>query len=270
MNISDAQIKTLAILFVFVCSVAVFEHKDVLVANLSGEQQSASAFSTLTNFLGISTSNDNSSNSSNENTNTNNNEISGSGNTQTTLNTPAASNSNTSTNTQTTATGPLASRGVTLVCVPPIIGVTEKAIIMWACRDGAHTTEGENFDTKGATAGSVRVTPNEDTTYTIECINDLDDTDNTASSCLIKMADPNITFTANSNSVERGKTIDLTWNATDVNSCLLASDTHTGFTRQGVTGDVTTPPILRNTKFILTCESASGLLEKKELEVNLR
>ncbi|QSH39160.1 hypothetical protein JXR01_02535 [Candidatus Kaiserbacteria bacterium] len=282
MNIPHTQIKALALLFVFVVAFSFSEYKNLETVSSGGQQQTAGAFDSIASFLGIQTG-------SNTNSNTNvtgdyvndadayfsniSDDPFNSASTQTNINTPSANvgiQSGQTTQTNQVGTGPLATRGVTLICIPPIIGVSEETIIMWACRDGAYTTVSENFDSVGETIGTVRVQPTEDTTYTIECVNDLVDVADTTASCVVNVAEPVLTFSADSLSIDRGDSIVLSWTTTDVNSCLLTSDTHLGFTRRGIEGQVKTPAILRDTIFRLTCESESGLLQEEELEIDPR
>lgn len=277
MNIPRTQIKALALLFVFVIAFSFSEYRTVVADGFSG-QQGASVFDSLSTFLGIQTNNTNSNTNADGDyvdnadayfSNISDDPFNAASN-QTNINTPSANTGVQTTQVNQVGTGPLATRGVTLICIPPVIGVSEDTILMWACRDSAHITTSENFDSAGETIGTIRVQPTEDTTYTIECVNDTDDIENTKASCIVNVAEPILTFSADSTSVDRGESVVLTWETTDVNSCLLTSDTHIGFTRRGTEGQVKTPAVLRDTIFRLTCESQSGLLEEKELEINAK
>ncbi|MAJ97522.1 MAG: hypothetical protein CMI56_02820 [Parcubacteria group bacterium] len=283
MNIPHTHIKALALLFVFVVAFSFSEYKNTQATVSVGGQQTAIAFDSIRSFLGIQTRND----TDTTNTNIINNDGNASDlypsninedpfnsvSTQTNVNTPSVNSSiqiNRTTQTSKVGTGPLATRGATLICIPPIIGVSEETIIMWACRDGAYTTASENFDSAGETIGTTRVQPTADTTYAIECVNDLVDVANTTASCVVSVAEPVLTLSADTTSVDRGDSIVLSWTTTDVNSCLLTSDTQLGFIRRGTEGEVKTPAILGDTIFRLTCESESGLLQEEELEINPR
>jgi len=264
MNISHNQFKILAVLVVFIVSFGIFENAGTIAASASGTQSAASVIDA---FLGIG---GNSNTTTNDNTNT-----SSSGGYFSTvtdffsslISTPAAT-SGTSSSINMTATGSLSGTTPILVCLPGNIRSGESVILMWACRDGARTATGENFDTEDAVLGSIRTQPTEDTTYTINCLSDTEGVENTATSCTIHIVEPELTITATPINVPYGDTTAITWNATDVNSCTVTSDAHFGFSRTGTTGDITSPSITKDTTFTLTCEAKNGLLEKTELKVN--
>lgn len=273
---SNTQLKALALLFIFVLGVVALENKETVSAMVVGEQQTANIFSPVAEFLGIQTGESNTSSSgdyvnSADNFFQNITDPLNSGTTQTsqtTVNTPSGTIYTSNTNQTGSTNSALSSRSPALICIPPIIGISEETILMWACRDGAYTAEGENFDAEGALFGTIRVQPTEDTTYTLECINDISDTSNTGTSCVVNVAEPVLNFSTDTSSVAYGDPVNLTWDTVDTNSCLLTSDTHIGFTRRGTSGEVTTPGIVRDTTFTLTCESESGLLKKEELKIN--
>jgi len=276
----NTQLKTLALLLILVFGVTVMERADTLVVYLASERATAGIFNPVATFLGIDVG---SSNSDYESLQTYdpldpaNNDgdkffdeipddpfgINTPPPVSDSQNTVVQSSSGATTNTA------LSSRAPTLTCVPNVVSGGEEVIVMWACRDGAHTATSTAFDTDGETIGSTRVTPTEDTTYTIECINDLEDTDNTAASCEIGVASPALAIIATPNSAERGGTVTLSWRAQDVNSCIVTSDQHRSFERNGEEGDVLSPTLIQNTTFTLTCESVTGAIEERAVSVGV-
>lgn len=165
---------------------------------------------------------------------------------------------------------PLTNRTPVLLCVPDEVGAGEEVIVMWACRDGAHTTEGDNIDTEGAVFGALRVTPTEETEYTVTCINDIPDADNTSTSCTVEIPEVAVTFEASATRVDEGETVTFSWTTDEVRSCVLVSSRHPTYRRTGAGGEVVSPPIERDTTFTLTCEAVTGALIEREIEVTAR
>jgi len=154
----------------------------------------------------------------------------------------------------------------TLLCLPDPVSAGEDAIIMWACRDGAYTTQGENFDTGEKMIGSTIVSPNEDTLYSVTCINK-EEAENTSASCEINVANPALALVTTPTSVKRGEKVSITWRTNDIKSCALTSKAFPSFEKNGIEGEVVSPRLTTHTVFTLSCETDTGQLEEKKVSV---
>lgn len=172
-------------------------------------------------------------------------------------------------NRSSTASGALNGATPTLVCAPNAAAANEEIIVLWACRDGARTTQGTGFDTGGAVIGGTRATLTEDTTYSVACINELPDTDNTTASCTVRFAQPTLTLSTTANSVSRGGSVTLSWDTDDTIRCILTSDRHPGFEREGRQGSASSPTLFQDTTFRLACETLTGIVEEERLTVDV-
>jgi hypothetical protein len=158
----------------------------------------------------------------------------------------------------------------TLFCLPSPVSAGEEALILWACRDTAYKTAGDNFETNGALIGTTRVTPTSDTTYTLECINDAPKVQNTVGSCTIEVANPQLALISTPRQTTRGGSVSISWQTTDTTSCILTSDADPNFSRNGTRGDSISPPLSKNTTFTLTCETATGAIKEQSIETEVR
>jgi len=285
MDKTHLQLKTLALLLVLIFGITLFERADVIVAYIESGQNTANIFNPVMTFLGIQTNN-NSGKKGYESLQTYDpldplqndgdkffDEISDDPfSAGSIINTPApvgnAQNTVIQTSAATTNTS-LNNRTPTLTCVPNKIGGGEEVIVMWACRDSAHTATSTNINTGGDVIGATRVTPEEDTTYTIECVNNIEDVDNTSASCEVDVANPALAIIATPRSIGRGGTVTLSWQAKDVNSCLVTSDKHRSFEKRGEEGDALSPTLIENTTFTLTCEVITGAIEERSVSVGV-
>lgn len=266
MNSVNTHLKALALLVVFVVGLTLLQQPEVFAQTGSSQQQTASIFNPIANFLGLSggTGNDTPETQSTSGTNSFTNALSSFFG----VNTPTGQADTATTTTTNAARVVLGGQTPILICVPSTVGAEEEVIIMWACRDEATSTESDEFETNGKTIGSVRVQPTEGNKYTITCVNETAGTNDTAASCNIVVAEPVLTITATPSAVPFGDTTVLAWSTTDTQACTLTSDAHFGFKRNGTQGQITTPGITKDTTFTLTCESISGLLVKTKVEVD--
>jgi len=173
-----------------------------------------------------------------------------------------------------TATTPITPKTITnttptLICLPSPIAPGEKTIIMWACRDGAYKTTADNLDTNEALIGAVTVSPSEDTTYTVTCVNNLKDASDTAASCAIHVANPALAIIATPRQTTRGGTVSLSWKTNDTNSCVVTSSEHSNFSRSATEGDVVSPSLTTNTTFTLKCETVTGAIQERSVGVGV-
>ena len=260
MRTINLQLKALVLLLVFILGYTVVERVDTVIVADSVQRATASVIS---DFLGIIT------NSSESDTETVTESTTGElidelGSIL--INTPAPL----ATIVTTTSSSNLNERTPTLICLPEIVGANETVIVMWACRDGAYTTTSDTIDTAGETIGSVRMQPSANATYDITCVNDITDVADTAATCSIDVAQPSIAIIATPDRVDYNESTSLSWRTTDATACAVTSDTNSSFERRGVAGDISSHSLTRDTTFTLTCETITGLLEKKEIEVSVR
>ncbi|MBL4644618.1 MAG: hypothetical protein JKX80_02000 [Candidatus Pacebacteria bacterium] len=281
------QLKALVFMLVLILGFSVFERADSITAYLDSERHTAGIFNPVAAFLGIQLGGNNRTNSSNTNNTSQHNPDAafnaipddpfGGLNSNTIINTPAPNGRNNQNlsggfaNTQSGSgtTVALNSRTPTLVCVPNIVDENEEVIIMWACRDGAYKTTSANITTNDATIGSVRVSPSSDTTYTLECVNNVTDVDNTSATCDVEVANPALAIIATPRSVTSGGTVSISWKTKDTNSCVISSDQHRAFEKRGIEGDALSPTLIVNTVFTVTCESITGVIEERSVSVGV-
>ncbi len=273
MTRSNIQLKALVVMIIFILGFSIFERSDITTAVLDSERLTASVFNPVAIFLGIrsraeSNSSSNTSPSSSQGEGARRNVI---------INTPSPSTNRSAAglvqgivDSFTASIGiSLKTRAPTLVCAPNTIAQGEEVIVMWACRDQAYKAVSESFDTNDDTIGSVRITPEGDTTYTVGCINNIENTENTSATCEVNMAQSALAVVATPSVVSRGGTVALSWKTKDTNSCVLTSNIYSNFEKRGTAGDAVSHPLTENTIFTLTCETIAGLLKERKVSVGV-
>jgi len=279
MNNSHLQLKALFILGVFILGFTAFERADTITAFLTTEHNTASIFNPVATFLGIPVGNSEPSGNTYESLNTYDPledtvdlDLGGGF----FLNTPSPTEANTAqtTNVNTAQTAAVSGNSIqneapTLFCLPDISSEAEDIIIMWTCRDEAYKAVGTGFDTDDALIGTVRVQSTEDTTYAVECINNLPDVENTVGECSLEVAKPALAIIPSSHSVARGGTVTLSWKTKDTSACVVTSNMHQNFERKGVEGEAISPALTKTTTFILTCETVTGILTERSQTVTV-
>jgi len=295
MKSNHTQLKALALMLVLILGFTVFERADSITASLDGESYTANIFNPVAAFLGIQTGGNSDSNYNSLQTYDPLDPAQNDGDAAfraipddpygggPVINTPAPVNtSNSNSNTSSSGGGSanveysnqatnvaFNSRTPTLICVPNIVDEGEEVIIMWACRDGAYKATSSNLATEDTTVGSVRVTPTVDTTYTLECVNNMDDVDNTSASCEVEVAKPALAIIATPRSVSSGGTTAISWKTKDTNSCVVSSDNHRNFQKRGVEGEAVSPTLTTNTVFTVKCETVTGVIEERSVSVGV-
>lgn len=277
MNSSHTQLKAIVLMLILVLGITSFERVESISAFLNSEEHTASVFNPIASFLGIPMGQGQ---SLNEDQRSEQADMGGSDGDYDTgigsfLVTPAPVNdsenslgASSGSSSSSASGGTLANRTPTLICLPSVIDEGEEALIMWACRDGAHTATSDTIATDGKTVGAVRVRPGEDTTYVLTCENDIADVDNTSAECHIDISKPALAIIATPSSVAQGGTVTLSWKTKDTESCFVTSEAG-NFERRGVEGDAVSPRLVRNTTFKLTCETITGVLEERSVTVGV-
>lgn len=275
MTRSNIQMKALVVMIIFILGFSIFERSDITTAVLDSERLTASVFNPVAIFLGIRSRAESNSSSNTAPSSSQRGSDSTRGNVI--INTPSPSTNRSASglvqgivDSFTASIGvSLKTRAPTLVCAPNTVVQGEEVIVMWACRDQAYKAVSESFDTNNEAIGSVRVTPKGDTTYTVECINNIESVENTSATCEVNMAQPALAIVATPSLVSRGGTVALSWKTKDTNSCVLTSNVYVNFEKRGTTGDAVSHPLTENTIFTLTCETTAGLLKERKLSVGV-
>ena len=157
----------------------------------------------------------------------------------------------------------LSNRSPTLLCLPDPVEGGEEAMLMWACRDASNRAEGVNFDTQGETIGSIRVTPEVTTTYTLSC------SEGTSSLCTIDVIRPALAIIATPSRVTRGGTVELAWQSKDTASCRVSILRGGVFSRIGTSGSAVSPTLFEDTDVVLTCETRTGRIKERVITVEV-
>ncbi|MAZ67234.1 hypothetical protein CL652_00495 [bacterium] len=279
---SHTQVKALVLMFIFLLGVTAFERANTISYYLDNERNTANIFNPVATFLGISPndgygSDENSLYISGRGKGSNNNEEN-----MQSDSIPRNSPSPTGvTNTNVPrAAGLRGDAGVigksihgntpTLLCLPGVLNKNEEAIVMWSCRDGAYKATASLFDTGDKTIGSARVAPSDDTTYALTCINNLAGIENTTSECAVNVANPALAIIATPAVASQNATTILSWKAKEVSSCIVTSEQYPSFERRGIEGEAFSPPLTTNSIFTLTCETVTGSVQERRVEVSLR
>lgn len=138
---------------------------------------------------------------------------------------------------------------------PENINAGDPVTVEW---DSENTTScvGTNFDTSGATSGSVTVYPSDDTTYEIECTGpsgDISDNDTVyvTPNPTSPTADLDLDPTSN---IDPGDDVELTWSSTNATTCV-----GTNFTTGGATSGAITVYPFSDTTYSVECTGPGGI-----------
>ncbi|PIT91314.1 hypothetical protein COU17_00785 [Candidatus Kaiserbacteria bacterium CG10_big_fil_rev_8_21_14_0_10_49_17] len=145
------------------------------------------------------------------------------------------------------------------LCTPPTFNCSPDAInegaaitCSWQC-DSSTSSAGVNFSTGGATSGSVNLTPNTSTTYTVQCSN------GGQASESVTVLNPDLSITATPVQVRFGDTSTIVWEATEVNSC---SVTGPNFSASGTSGSQGTGSVTQESTYTLSCSTDGGTVSE--------
>ena len=264
------KLQAAGLLLILVLAFAVYEQVDSVVAQVQRSNATANIFNPVSAFLGIG-GNQNAPQEQVPQYQSLQTQTTGSGNGLPFINTPAP---NTAVEAQTTGQGSgsalasLRNRQPTLLCLPSPVTQGEEALIFWACRDGSESAEGVGFETQDAVLGNTRVTQSTDTTYGVICAGATGE-EQTRATCEIDVANPALAIIATPTSVERGRSVQLSWQTKEVSACLVTSAELGSFERRGISGNVRSPALFGNTTFSLTCETTTGNIEERRITVQV-
>ena len=289
MDTSVTYLRALALMLIVVFGFTVYDYSDELARAVQQETQSANIFNPVATFLGIGGG----TNTQQTNTDAQYQSLQGDdgdayfqstgdflGGGGPTVNTPAPIQSTNTdlggqaiveTNTIVGDTsGSLDNRKPLLSCIPGVLSPGEEALVTWVCRDAAYKAVGTGFTTGNDVMGITRITASADTTLSLECVNDIEDTDSTTATCDIEVSTPGLAIIATPSRVARGSGTQLSWKTKDTTKCLVTSDAHPSYERSGTEGDVASPALFESKTFTLTCETLTGGVETRDIVVNLR
>lgn len=154
--------------------------------------------------------------------------------------------------------------GASISCQPKTADVGMEIAIAYSCAQG--TASGNGFDVNDPVAGT--------STVTIDTPPDGTNTANYAvtcsyrgitsgAQCSVQIVKPKITLVANPQAIASGKTSQLGWITTGMNSCVIASPDDTSFTSENASntsanGTAQTLPATTTKQYVLTCQTFSG------------
>lgn len=151
-----------------------------------------------------------------------------------------------------------------LSCLPGTVAAGEPALVFFACGDTSTSATGTGFETGDAVSGKARVYVQDNTTLGVSC------DEGTSAECLIEVVNPSLAIIATPSSVARNGTVDISWRGVDVNDCVVRSNRHSSFVRQGIQGDAPSPSISQDTTFTLICETEIGTVQTRTTTVTVR
>ncbi|MEN9561471.1 MAG: hypothetical protein RIQ56_744 [Candidatus Parcubacteria bacterium] len=173
---------------------------------------------------------------------------------------------------QTTAAG---APKATLSCQPKTADVGMSISITYACENSTEST-GEGFNTtapSGTTVVTVQPPPTgaNSVTYSLVCKNQ---GQTAGAQCKIDLSKPSIVLVANPKTVKNGESSAIGWITTGMQSCKISNTDFADWTRQNdanrnVNGAVQSPPITKNTLFLLTCVTNGGQTKEATVPVIL-
>jgi hypothetical protein len=155
-------------------------------------------------------------------------------------------------------------------------------VVEWSCDTGAALSRGiskpkdTSFKTEGALVGSLQVSPTAKTEYTVQCLQKQRVV--SEGSCVVypkkkraSSADtkPVLTIEADSPTVNRGKSVLISWAAVKVDSCVVYGE---GLSEEGLEGSVTTDDLFtRGTaNYVLECRTLDGETITRSVDVEVR
>ncbi len=124
----------------------------------------------------------------------------------------------------------------------------QSTTLTWSCSQSS-SANGSGFSTGGASSGSVQVTPNDSTTYSLQCQAGCGD------DIIVKVADPSLAISANPLRVRSGNSAMLYWGATQATNCNIDGP---GVHTTGITGSVSTGEITSQSTYTLSCNTSKG------------
>jgi hypothetical protein len=160
----------------------------------------------------------------------------------------------------------------------------DNGTVEWSCDPSDTLSRGlskpsdPSFKTRGALVGSLRVAPGKQTTYTVQCLKKQRIT--SEGSCTVSphrekpssdvdASKPVLTIDADSDEVQRGKSVMISWAAVKVDSCVVYGE---GLSEEGTEGSASTDDLFtRGTAtYVLECRTEAGDTLSKSVDVEVR
>lgn len=124
----------------------------------------------------------------------------------------------------------------------------QSTTISWSCSQSS-SADGSGFSTGNAPSGSAVVTPEDTTTYSLQCHEGCGD------DIVVKVADPSLAISANPLRVRSGNSAMLYWGATQATNCNI---TGPNVSAVGITGSISTGAIMSQSTYTLACNTSKG------------
>jgi hypothetical protein len=151
-------------------------------------------------------------------------------------------------------------------CQPQTADVGMQVGISFACQN-ASASSGSGFSTGGALAGSATTTVTQpavgatSVTYGLTCSN-LGVTH--SAQCTVNVNKTAIVLVANPKRIKSGEESNIGWVTSGMNSCVISSPDSRSFTdanqdSTNVSGSAKSGPLAQTTRFVLTCETKTGV-----------
>jgi hypothetical protein len=146
---------------------------------------------------------------------------------------------------------------VTLVC-PDYIPIGQQATIEWNCVGSQ--SSGSGFDTGGQSSGRVLIEPTDTATYALRCAN------GGRAQCEIEVGKPRAQIVANPPRVQLGARTNIYWASEGAIDCTVSGP---GMKEKGLRGAATSPAILGNVTYSITCSSEDGYSAYDEVVIDV-
>ncbi|PCI30835.1 hypothetical protein COB52_00685 [Candidatus Kaiserbacteria bacterium] len=168
--------------------------------------------------------------------------------------------------------GPVGAYPPTLSCLPKLIKKEEPAVIEWACPPEADGSEGVGIDTNNELTGSVSISPENNSNYSVKCL--LEGEEIGRNTCAVSVGNPLYDIISYPSSVKEGERVKITWASLFMTSCRVEGPR--GFDYTSSHGVVITEPFevgasgsISSANYDLSCRTQFGDLVSKKVEVGL-
>ena len=146
---------------------------------------------------------------------------------------------------------------VSLSANPSVIQQGNSSVLSWNSINADFCSSNWGGNTR---SGSLTVSPNNSTTYTITCFNSRGQTSDSATVTVIQGQAPTVNLIANPTSLLQGNTAVLSWSSSNASTC-SASGGWNGF--KNLSGSQTVAP-LNTTTYTITCSNSQGQASDSE------
>jgi hypothetical protein len=163
-----------------------------------------------------------------------------------------------------------------LSCTPGTIPRGGNATVKWACVASADSSSGENVATGGKLASEVEVSPQNNTQYSVSCMQDGKEIGK--SSCSVLVGEPIFDILVSPTTAKRGDRVRVSWASLFMKSCRVTGPRGFDYTRQQ--GVIITEPFsldstqvpnqnIRAAIYNIECDSIFGKTFSRDVTVRL-